>query len=164
MKPRKLFKPSMLAGLLLGAAAVIATTAHAASMTPFNSPFIASGPTDLQAGPYGGPCTSTFYGAIDGAGNATIDGPMSEFVGSDLICTLIQGVGQWTLVPTSPNTAEIRDAEVAAPGLISCFGTVPGTLVDGVFTFDAVLDSDKGIPCKVSGTLKTSPPVGIQWP
>ena len=155
---------SLVVGMLLGIGALVTTSAHAGSMTPVNSPFIASGPTDLQAGPYGGPCTSTFYGAIDGAGNASIDGPMAEFVGTDLICNLIQGVGQWTLVPTSPSTAEIRNAEVAAPGLISCFGTVPGTLVDGVFAFDAVLESDHGIPCKVSGTLKTSPPVGIQWP
>lgn len=157
-------RQSLIAGLLLGIGALISNPALAASMTPVNSPYIASGPTDLQAGPFGGPCTSTFYGAIDGAGNASIDGPMSTFVGAAPICHVIQGIGQWTLVPTSPNTAEIRNAEVGAPGLITCFGTVPGTLINGVFTFNATLESDQGIPCQVSGTLTTTPTVGIQWP
>lgn len=159
-----LHRHSLVAGMLLGIGALITTSAHAASMTPVNSPFIASGPTDLQAGPYGGPCTSTFYGAIDGAGNATIDGPMAEFVGDAPICHIIKGVGQWTLLPTSPTTAEIRNAEVGAPGLITCSGTVPGTLIDGVFTFNAQLESDQGASCHVSGTLKTIPTVGVQWP
>lgn len=160
----KLQKHALIAGLLLGLGALTTTTASAASMTPANSVFQASGPTELQAGPFGGPCTSTFYGAIDASGNATIDGPLSEFVGTSLICNVIQGVGQWTLVPTSPTTAEIRNAEVAAPDLVRCFGTVPGTLVNGVFTFDAELESDRGFPCYVKGTLTTTPTVGIQWP
>lgn len=161
----KMQKHSVVAGLLLGIGAILTSPAAlAASMTPANSVFQASGPTNLIAGPFGGPCTSTFFGSIDGAGNATIDGPLSEFVGDSLICKLIQGVGQWSLVPTSPTTAVINNAEVSAPGAITCFGSVPGNLVNGVFTFDAVLESDIGLPCQVSGTLTTTPTVGIQWP
>lgn len=159
-----LHRHALVAGMLLGIGALVATSAHAASMTPVNSVYQASGPTNMAAGPISGPCTSTFYGSIDGSGNAIIDGPLAEFAGTAPICQVVQGIGQWSLVPTSPSTAEIRNAEVGVPGVISCFGTVPGTLVDGVFTFDAELESDAGVPCYVSGTLKTTPSVGIQWP
>ncbi|WP_448133908.1 hypothetical protein [Stenotrophomonas rhizophila] len=160
----KLHMHALIAGLLVGLGTLSTTAASAASMTPANSVFQASGPTNLAAGPISGPCTSTFYGAIDGSGNATIDGTLSEFVGTAHICQVIRGIGQWTLVPTSPTTAEIRNAEVGVPGTLSCFGTVPGTLVNGVFTFNAELESDVGFPCYVQGTLTTTPTVGIQWP
>ncbi|WP_363797258.1 hypothetical protein ABU614_18800 [Lysobacter firmicutimachus] len=148
-------------GSLIGVAAFVATTASAASLTPVNSGFSASGPTNLTGpGGVGGPCTSTFYGSIDAFGNGTINGPASTFVGSSLICSVIKGQNTWQLVPTSPTTGELRNVRVVALGLIACQGTVRGTLVGGVFTFDTVLPGN----CRVSGTLSTWPTVGIVWP
>ena len=146
---------------LIAAGAFAASAASAASLTPVNSGFSASGPTNLTGpGGVGGPCTSTFYGSIDAFGNGTINGPASTFVGSSLIGSVINGqnTGQW--VPTSPTTGELRNVRVVALGLIACQGTVRGTLVGGVFTFDTILPGN----CRVSGTLTTSPTVGIVWP
>ena len=146
---------------LIAVGAFAASAASAASLTPVNSGFNASGPTNLTGpGGVGGPCTSTFYGSIDAFGNGTIYGAASTFVGSSLICSVIKGQNNWQLVPTSPTTGELRNVRVVALGLIACQGTVRGTLVGGVFTFDTILPGN----CRVSGTLTTSPTVGIAWP
>jgi len=148
-------------GSLIAVGAFAASAASAASLTPVNSGFSASGPTNLTGpGGIGGPCTSTFHGSIDAFGNGTINGPASTFVGSSLICNIIKGQNTWQLVPTSPTTGELRNVRVVALGLIACQGTVPGTLIGGVFTFDTVLPGN----CRVSGTLTTSPTVGFAWP
>ena len=152
-------------GLLLGFANLVNySAAEAATITPINSAFHASGPTYIAVGPIGYSCHATLVGDIDGLGNAGIHGPSSRFEGTTPACTVTLGIDQWILVPTSPTTADLRNVTFELPGWFECTGDAAATLVDGVLIFHGELEADNGNVCRFSGELRTTPTIGISWP
>jgi len=76
------------------------------------------------------------------------------------LCPNVKQNGVWTVAaPTSsdgPNNVTITNVSVTIPNVVTCTGSVTGTLTNGNFNFSGTLQATTGGTCGVTGNLQTT--------
>jgi hypothetical protein len=132
--------------------------AAAASFSPLNTRFTATGEIGLATGSAGFACTAVLKGKTGKKGHAKITSMVLS--GSDPHCAGTSATGlPWKAKPASTVGAKISNVGFSGGGLGACGPGAAGVQVNGsgTWSFDDLLPPN----CIFSGSLSTSPPITI---
>lgn len=164
--------------LMLASFAAVCSLAAASTMAasyspngthiPVGTPVGTGGPTSLTYAGTKVSCHSTFYANVPGSKAntaATVDSAefrtgVTDGATDSSLCPQVKQNGVWTIAaPTSkdgPNNVTITNVSVTVPSVVTCTGSVTGTLTNGNFNFSGTLQATTGGTCGVTGSLQTS--------
>lgn len=135
---------------------------------PVGIPVSSGGPTSLTYAGFKTACHSTFFGNVPGTISgtaATINSAqfktgVTNGTTDSSLCPHVTANGVWRVAkPTSangPNNVTITNISITIPNVITCTGSVTGTLTKGYFNFTGNLQAATGGTCAVNGSLKTT--------
>ena len=159
---------------LAAACALAAASTFAASYSPngthipVGTPVGTGGETSVTYAGTTVSCHSTFYVDVPGSQAntaATVDS--AEFrtgqtngTTDSALCPQVSQSGVWTIAPPTsandPNNVTITNVSFTIPSVVTCTGSVTGTLTNGNFNFSGTLQATTGGTCGVTGNLQTT--------
>jgi hypothetical protein len=134
---------------VMAAGTIVAAPVFAATASPVNTTFTATGATNLSVGGLNVPCTSTFVLVTDGSGNVTVT--QATFSGGGLCSSVHANNLPWSVSLPTTTTAVINGVNVSA-SIVTCSGNANATIGSSSITLSGSIGS-----CGVSGTLAISP-------
>jgi hypothetical protein len=135
---------------VMAAGTIVAAPVFAASASPVNTTFVATGATNLSIAGINVPCTSNFVLVTDGSGNVSVT--QATFSGGGLCSSVHANNLPWSVSLPTTTTAVINGVNVTA-SIFTCAGSANATIGSSAITLVGTISSS----CSATGTLGISP-------
>jgi len=139
---------------VMAAGTIVAAPVFAATASPVNTTFTATGATNLSIAGINVPCTSTFVLVTDGSGNVSVT--QATFSGGGLCSSVHANSLPWSVSLPTTTTAVINNVNVSA-SIFTCSGNANATIGNSSITLTGQISS----ACSASGTLSISPTFSV---